>query len=67
MAVSMVRHRFSVDDYEQMIQRGILTEDDRVELIRGEIVDKMSIGDEHAACVKRLNRLFSRPLGDAAL
>jgi len=67
MAVTMVRHRFSVDEYEQMIERGILTEDDRVELIRGEIIDKMSIGDEHAACVKRLNRLSSRMLGDRAV
>jgi len=67
MAVTLVRHRFSVDDYEQMVERGILTEDDRVELIRGEIIDKMSIGDEHAAAVSRLNRLFSRALGDAAI
>jgi Uma2 family endonuclease len=67
MAVTMVRHRFSVDDYEQMIEKGILTEDDRVELMRGEIIDKMSIGDEHAACVKRLNRIFSRLLGDQAI
>ncbi len=27
----------------------------------------MSIGDEHAACVKRLNRLFSRLFGDQAV
>jgi Uma2 family endonuclease len=52
-------HRLSVNDYEQMIERGILTENDRVELIRGEIIDKMSICDRHAACVKRLNSLFS--------
>jgi Uma2 family endonuclease len=67
MAATLVRHRFSVDDYEQMIEKGILTEDDRVELIRGEIIDKISIGDEHAACVSRLNRLFNRTLGDAAI
>jgi Uma2 family endonuclease len=63
----MVRHRFSVDDYEQMIAYGVLTEDDRVELIRGEVIDKMSIGDDHAACVDRLNRLLNRAVGDAAI
>jgi hypothetical protein len=40
MALTLVRHRFSVDEYEQMIEYGILTENDRVELIRGEIIEK---------------------------
>ncbi len=57
------RHRFSLEDYEQMIEFGILEENDRVELIRGEIVEKMTIGEPHAACVKRLNQLFSGILG----
>ena len=35
--------RYSVDDYEEMIRLGVLTENDRVELIRGEIVPKMAI------------------------
>jgi Uma2 family endonuclease len=58
MSLTIVRHRFSVDEYEQMIEHGILTDNDRVELIRGEIIDKMAIGDPHAACVKRLNRFL---------
>ena len=41
---------------------GILREDERVELIDG-IVTKMNpIGSEHAACVNKLNRHFSRAL-----
>jgi Uma2 family endonuclease len=47
-----------VDDYEKMIKHGILTENDKVELIRGEIVPKMSIGDLHASCLKKLAELF---------
>jgi Uma2 family endonuclease len=58
MSIAVSHHRFSVADYQQMIDQGILTENDRVELIRGEILEKMSIGKWHAACVKRLNRLF---------
>ncbi len=41
--VTVVHHRFSVDDDEQMIAHGIFTENDRVELIRGEIVEKMAL------------------------
>jgi Uma2 family endonuclease len=50
-----------------MIQVGILDENDRVELIRGQLVAKMSIGDEHAACVKRLNRQFANSAGARAI
>jgi Uma2 family endonuclease len=53
-------HLFSVDEYERMVETGILGEDDRVELIRGEIIDKLTIGDRHAACVMSLVNL--RPL-----
>ncbi|MFM9963043.1 MAG: Uma2 family endonuclease [Planctomycetaceae bacterium] len=54
------RYRFSLADYMQMIEFGILDENDNLELIRGELVQKMTIGDPHAACVDRLTRLFSR-------
>jgi len=67
MSSTLVHHRFSVDEYEQMIEHGILTENDRVELIRGRIIDKIPIGDPHASCVNRLNRLLGRAFGDDAL
>ena len=61
-------HAYSVDDYEEMIRLGVLTENDRVELIRGEIVPKMPIGARSmASCVNRLNRLFNRVLGEQAI
>ena len=60
-------HRFSVDDYDRMIDTGVLTENDRVELIRGEILDKMPIGDPHCACVNRLNRFFVQNTGLGAV
>jgi len=50
-----------------MAEAGILSEDDRVELIEGEIVEMSPIGSHHAACVKRLNRLFSRSVSDAVV
>ena len=41
-----------------MVEAGILTEDDRVELIDGELIPMTPIGPEHAACVDTLNRLL---------
>lgn len=67
MTPTLVRHRFSVNDYEEMIARGILTPSSRVELLRGEIITKMSIGDEHAGCVNCLNRLLHQVVGSAAI
>ena len=45
-------------------EAGILREDDRLELIKGEIIRMSSIDPRHAAYVKWLNKLFSRKLGD---
>jgi Uma2 family endonuclease len=60
--------RYSVDDYEEMIRLGVLTENDRVELIRGEIVAKMPIGPKRAICVEGLNeRLVLRTIGIASV
>jgi Uma2 family endonuclease len=67
MTARRTSHRFTVATYEKMIDFGILKEDDRVELIRGEIVAKMPIGDPHIACVDRLNRILVRAVGDDAI
>jgi Uma2 family endonuclease len=67
MAVQLQRHLFTVDEYHRMAQAGIFAEDDRVELIDGEIVQMAPIGNRHAACVRRLNRLFSRLVGEQAI
>ena len=54
------RHRFSLAEYMQMIESGILGENDNLELIRGELVKKMTIGDPHASCIDKLNRILVR-------
>ncbi|MFB2882008.1 Uma2 family endonuclease [Floridanema aerugineum] len=58
MSVQLLRRKFTVTQYHQMIEAGILTEDDRVELIRGEIVEMTPINRRHSAHVSRLNELF---------
>lgn len=46
---------------------GLFGEDDRVELIEGEIIEMTPIGSRHAACVARLTRLFVGAVGDQAI
>ena len=66
MSVQAERRHFSVTEYKRMAETGILSEDDRVELIEGEIVETSPIGSRHAACVRRLDALFNRMLGETA-
>ena len=40
MAVTLRRRRFTLDEYHRMGKAGILGEDDRVELIEGEIIER---------------------------
>ncbi len=67
MATEPIHRRFSVAEYHQMAQIGILTEDDRLELVDGEIVEMSPIGGRHVACVNRLNQLLVRFLDNAAI
>lgn len=62
MAVQIKRHLISVERYDQMIAAGVLHEDERLELLGGEIIEMSPVGIPHAACVNRLNTLFNRYL-----
>jgi Uma2 family endonuclease len=53
--LTVVRKRFTRDEFAQIAAAGVLGEDDRVELIEGEIVEMSPLGSQHAACVDRLN------------
>ena len=59
MSIAVTTRKFTVDEYHTMIQSGILHEDDRVELLEGEIVEMSPISSRHAACVNNFTRLFS--------
>ncbi|HET7087775.1 MAG TPA: Uma2 family endonuclease [Anaerolineae bacterium] len=58
MAVQLQRKLFTIDEYQQMIQAGVFHEDDRLELIEGEIAEMSPISPKHAGCVNRLADLF---------
>ena len=53
------RKLFSVNEYEGMIAAGVLGEDDRLELIEGEVVRMSPIGSVHVFIVNRLANLLS--------
>lgn len=69
MAVDVERPRrlFTVEEYHRMADAGILGEDERVELIEGEIVQMAPIGPRHIGCVINATRLFITRLGDRAV
>ncbi|HET8631471.1 MAG TPA: Uma2 family endonuclease [Thermomicrobiales bacterium] len=57
------RRRFTVAEFERMGEIGIFTEDDRVELIAGVIVDMSPADGRHIAAVNRLNQRLGRQIG----
>jgi Uma2 family endonuclease len=59
-------HRFTVADYYRMLEAGILHEDDRVELLGGQVVDMSPVGPLHAATTDRTgDRLAAQTAGRA--
>jgi hypothetical protein len=49
--VYLLSRKFTVKRYTKMVESQIITEDDRMELIQGEIIKMSPIGTKHAACV----------------
>lgn len=63
MSVQVAKRSFTVAEYERMGEAGILSVNDRVELIEGEIINMSPIGERHAACVGCLTQLLVNSLG----
>jgi Uma2 family endonuclease len=64
---TVTRHRLTVTDFHRMGEAGILHEDDRVELIEGELIDMAPIGSRHASKVIQLTALFNALLSGRAI
>jgi Uma2 family endonuclease len=67
LTLAPTRHRFTVDDYYRMAVSGVLGEDDRVELLEGEVIEKSPIGSRHSSHVDRLAQFFMTRLAPRAI
>jgi Uma2 family endonuclease len=57
-------HRLSVDQYHRMFEAGIITEDDKVELLDGVIIEMAAEGEPHVVALSLLTRWLNRGLED---
>ncbi|HYE93672.1 MAG TPA: Uma2 family endonuclease [Terriglobales bacterium] len=65
--VRTARRKFTREEYHRMGEVGILKDTDRVELIRGEIVEMSPAGRRHRAFVDNLNSLLMPRLAGRAI
>ena len=67
MGFQLSTYRFTITDFHRMGEVGILSEDDRVELLDGQIIEMTPIGSRHAACVGRLTQILSHQAEASAI
>ncbi len=67
MSALLARRPFTTTEYHRLLETGFFTEDDRVELLDGEIIAMSPIGPKHAGCVNRLISYLSQKIGKIAL
>jgi Uma2 family endonuclease len=67
MSAEVETYRFSVEEFNKLGEAGIFDEDDRVELLDGEIIVMSPIGTQHAGVVMRLISTFHERLGRQVL
>jgi Uma2 family endonuclease len=63
-SVPLAPHRFSVEQYHRMIETGILTTSDRVQLLEGVILEMTPVGVAHMYAVRGMMRAILRLLPD---
>ena len=64
---TIVRKRFTVDEYHRMSDIGIFPSDKRFELIRGAILEMPTAKPSHSGRINRLTHLFTSRLGEFAI
>jgi Uma2 family endonuclease len=58
--------RFTLEEYHRLTELGFFGEGERVELIRGEIIQMTAKGTPHSVCNTQLNRELTKLLSDRA-
>jgi Uma2 family endonuclease len=59
LEAEVIKHRFTVEEFRKMGEAGIFGEDDRVELVEGEIVEMTPIGWRHVESVNALTGVLA--------
>ena len=67
VTVQAPKRLFSVEEYHRLAETGILKEQDRVELIHGEIIQMSPIGPKHAGNLDRIVRILTFLFGESAI
>jgi Uma2 family endonuclease len=67
MSLAYSRHSFSVEEFDRMVEADVFREDDRLELIEGEIIEMSPIGKRHAGFVRKLTKTLERVVGDRSI
>ena len=65
--LSMPRRLLDIAEYYRLGQAGVVHEDDRVELIEGEMIEMAPIGAPHVYAVNKLTQILSQQLGANAI
>jgi Uma2 family endonuclease len=63
----VITKRFTVEEYHRLAELGLLTEDDGIELIRGELVQMAAKGTPHSVCNTKLVQQLDRLILDHAV
>ena len=67
MALPLERKQFTTTEYHRMVEAGVLHEDDRLELLDGEILKMAAIGPRHSMCVDTLAAFLITKLKKTAI
>ncbi|MGE0130282.1 MAG: Uma2 family endonuclease [Blastocatellales bacterium] len=67
MSVQVARRLITTAEYHKMIEAGVFHEDERLELLDGEIIEMSPIGSRHVAAVNRLNEILGTQLRGIAI
>jgi len=62
MSVELKKRKFSSEAYHLMVQKGILNEDDKVELLDGEVIEMSPVNNPHIGTINRITYSFSAKL-----
>ncbi|NOU22446.1 MAG: Uma2 family endonuclease [Methyloglobulus sp.] len=61
------KHLTDIHEWQKIGEANIFPPDSRIELIEGEIIEMAPIGSHHSSHLKRINKLFSLLVKDAAI